>query len=207
MHVHALRRALGADRIVTRAPGYLVCLEPDELDTVRFEELLGGASRRRRWRSGAGPRSPTSPTRPSPGPKPPASTRHAWARSRRVSSSTSRPATSAAHRRARELVAAHPHRERLRAQQLLALYRAGRQADALAAYRDARDALDELGLEPSTELRALQQQILRQDPALVPSRPARGTSVGRPSPGTELVGRALEVQRSAPCWNATTRGS
>ena len=76
---------------------------------------------------------------------------------------------------------------------MLALYRSGRQADALAAYRDARAALDELGLEPSTELRTLEQQILRQDPALVPPRPARGSSADRPSPGPELVGRALEV--------------
>ena len=47
------------------------------------------------------------------------------------------------------LAESHPHRERLQAQRMLALYRAGRQADALAAYRDARDALDELGLERS----------------------------------------------------------
>ena len=69
------------------------------------------------------------------------------------------------------LVAAHPHRERFRAQQMLALYRSGRQADALAAYRDARAALDELGLEPSAELRALEQQILLQDPGS--TRPPR----------------------------------
>src|SRR5262249_13546496 len=58
------------------------------------------------------------------------------------------------------LVAEHPHRERLRVQLMLALYRCGRQADALAAFRDARAALDELGLEPSATLRELEKQIL-----------------------------------------------
>jgi DNA-binding SARP family transcriptional activator/DNA-binding beta-propeller fold protein YncE len=65
------------------------------------------------------------------------------------------------------LVAEHPLQERLRGQQMLALYRAGRQADALDAYRQARRALvDELGIEPSEALQRLQQGILRHDPAL-----------------------------------------
>ena len=73
------------------------------------------------------------------------------------------------------LVREHPLRERLRGQQMLALYRAGRQADALAAYRDARHALvDGLGIEPSPRLRELEAAILRQDvaePAPPPRRP------------------------------------
>jgi class 3 adenylate cyclase len=73
------------------------------------------------------------------------------------------------------LVAAEPVRERLRAQLMLALYREGRQADALAAYRDARAALvEELGIEPGPELRELEAAILRQDEAL--ARPARVAS-------------------------------
>src|SRR5581483_770574 len=65
------------------------------------------------------------------------------------------------------LVAQHPLRERFREQLMLALYRSGRQADALDAYRDARDYLvDELGLEPSRKLRALERAILEQDDAL-----------------------------------------
>ena len=65
------------------------------------------------------------------------------------------------------LVAEHPHRERLRGTLMLALYRSGRQADALAAYRDARRVLlDELGLEPSRALQELEQAILRQEPDL-----------------------------------------
>ena len=79
------------------------------------------------------------------------------------------------------LVREHPLRERLRAQHMLALYRSGRQADALESFRDARRALvDELGLEPGRELRELEQAILTQDPALDPPR-ARGRPRLRPA--------------------------
>ena len=65
------------------------------------------------------------------------------------------------------LVSEHPLRERLRAQQMLALYRADRQADALEAYAEARRTLvDDLGIEPSEALQRLQQAILRHDPSL-----------------------------------------
>ena len=65
------------------------------------------------------------------------------------------------------LVVAEPLRERLHAQRMLALYRCGRQSDALAAYRHVRAALvDAIGVEPGPELRRLHEAILRQDPAL-----------------------------------------
>ncbi|MFL5894283.1 MAG: ABC transporter substrate-binding protein [Thermoleophilaceae bacterium] len=73
------------------------------------------------------------------------------------------------------LVREHPFREQLRAKLMLALYRAGRQADALAAYRDARQVLvDELGIEPSAELRELEAAILAQDTQLAAPAPPRG---------------------------------
>jgi DNA-binding SARP family transcriptional activator len=66
-----------------------------------------------------------------------------------------------------ELVAQHPFRERLRGQLMLALYRAGRQADALEAYQEARKFfVDELGIEPGAALRNLERTILRQEPSL-----------------------------------------
>jgi predicted ATPase/DNA-binding SARP family transcriptional activator len=97
------------------------------------------------------------------------------------------------------LVERYPLREGLRARQMLALYRAGRQADALAVYRDARATLDdELGIAPGGELQALERSILQQDPALgAPSQPndtARvPTRVRLPVPSTQLIGRARDV--------------
>ncbi len=68
-----------------------------------------------------------------------------------------------------ELVDRHPFRERLRAQLMLALYRGGRQADALRAFRSAADSLlDELGIDPGPELQSLEGRILNQDPDLQP---------------------------------------
>ena len=65
------------------------------------------------------------------------------------------------------LVHTHPYRERLIGQLMLALYRSGRQAEALQAYRDARSTLaDELGLEPGHDLKDLERRILSQDPSL-----------------------------------------
>ena len=85
-------------------------------------------------------------------------------------------------------VAAHPYRERLWELLITALYRAGRQADALAAYRRVRARLaDELGLEPGPGLRELERQVLGHDPALQPARAGN-----LPSLATELVGREEE---------------
>ena len=94
------------------------------------------------------------------------------------------------------LVSEHPLREHLRAQLMTALYRGGRQADALACYRDGRAYLDvELGLEPGAELRELERRILGHDPALA------APSAGRPAdrhapllPPTRTIGRAEELR-------------
>jgi predicted ATPase/DNA-binding SARP family transcriptional activator len=107
-----------------------------------------------------------------------------------------------------ELTASHPLRERLWQHRMLALYRCGRQADALACYQDVRQHLaDELGIEPRAELRELERAILTQDPALdgpsqvirldpppptvAPSEPALASNDGALS--TSLVGRTHEV--------------
>ena len=81
------------------------------------------------------------------------------------------------------LLTRHPLREGLRAQQLLALHRSGRQSEALAAYRRFRDVLaDELGLEPSPRLKELERRILRHDPTL-DYRPVRAAA----APGVQYV--------------------
>jgi predicted ATPase/DNA-binding SARP family transcriptional activator len=93
-------------------------------------------------------------------------------------------------------VTEYPGRERLLDQLMRALYRCGRQADALAAYRDGRRRFDEeLGLELSAELRQLEQAILRQDPALdapVPREPTSRLSV--PVPPTPIIGRDGDIR-------------
>ncbi len=92
------------------------------------------------------------------------------------------------------LVAQHPLRERLRRQLILALYRSGRQAEALAAYRELRRMLTtELGIEPTPALRELERRILLQDPTLVPNRP-RTT---RPHRKTRWTAMAQSPRRGA----------
>jgi DNA-binding SARP family transcriptional activator len=86
-----------------------------------------------------------------------------------------------------QLIRAHPFRERLRGLLMLALYRSGRQADALQAYRDARSLLaEELGLEPGSVLRELETAILRQDPALELPSPDRARTGPSGSPESWL---------------------
>ena len=101
-----------------------------------------------------------------------------------------------------ELVAAHPARERLRRDLMVALYRAGRQADALAAYQRGRQVLiEELGVEPGPELRKIHESILRSDPALLSSAtpPSRQPPVQAsrprqlPSPPPDFTAREAEI--------------
>jgi predicted ATPase len=101
-----------------------------------------------------------------------------------------------------QLVAAHPLREHLRAQLMLALSRSGRQADALRAYQNAREVLAvELGLEPSPELRALESAILQQDQAVVRRRtdaPSGRSRTNLRTPLTRLIGRKPDMDALRP---------
>ena len=94
------------------------------------------------------------------------------------------------------LARAHPLRERLQAQAMLALYRAGHQADALEVYRSTRALLaNDLGLEPEAELRDLHQRILRHDPSLaVPDAADQAPPASLPVPPNPLRGRERELR-------------
>ena len=199
VYVSQLRKHLGPARIETRAPGYLVRAEAEELDLGRFERLVASAQRSEPahradllckalslWR---GP--PLAEFRDEP---------FAQAASRRLGELR----LNALEQRLEvdlqlgehsslvpeleSLVTAEPLREGLRRQLMLALYRSGRQAEALERYREGRRLLvDELGIEPGPGLQELEQAILRQDPALGERRERsmpRGSVV---SLGSELV--------------------
>ena len=178
VYVSRLRKELGEGRLVTRAPGYLLRVDPGELDLDRFERLLGEArtdepetaARKLRgalalWR---GPALGDLAYEPFAQPE------IARLEELRLVALEQRIEADLACGRHRELIGElealvfeHPLRERLRCHLMVALYRSGRQAEALAAYRAARHALsEELGLEPGGELRQLEQAILRQDPRL-----------------------------------------
>jgi predicted ATPase len=97
--------------------------------------------------------------------------------------------------RLERLVAEAPLREKLRAQLMLALYRGGRQADALGAYQAARRTLvEELGIEPGPELRRLERQVLDHDPALMAPTVA---GVQLPAPPTPFYGRERELAEAS----------
>ncbi|MFE4834898.1 BTAD domain-containing putative transcriptional regulator [Arthrobacter sp. NPDC056691] len=99
------------------------------------------------------------------------------------------------------LIARQPYRERLWASLVLALYRSDRQADALAACRDARKVfMEELGIDPGSRLRELERSVLRQDPSLAAPaldghRPIRKRMENLPAELTPLVGRETELQK------------
>jgi DNA-binding SARP family transcriptional activator len=171
-YVSQLRKALGADRIVTRQPGYLIDLEPGELDLERFEALVERddvEALREGLALWCGPALADLAFEPF------AQAETARLEELRLAALERRLQLDLEHGRDAELVGElegliveHPLRERLRGQLMLALYRSGRQADALAAYQAARGTLVErVGIEPGSMLQELERAILRQDPLLL----------------------------------------
>ena len=95
-----------------------------------------------------------------------------------------------------QLTREHPLREGLWAKRVLALYRSGRQTEALRVLQDARDSRAEVGLEPGTDLRELEQQIFDRDSSLDPEATrARAISHYLPAPPDRLVGREADVEK------------
>ena len=179
VYVSRLRKVLGDGIIGTRPPGYVLDVAREDVDLYRFEQLLSDAREQPASEAAATLRDALALWRGSPlaDVADEAFAQHEIARLEelRLAGTEDRiDADLALGRHAQlvgeleELVGRHPYRERVRGQLMLALYRTGRQADALAVYRDARSTLaDELGLEPGSDLRELEQRILTQDRALL----------------------------------------
>ena len=217
VHVSQLRQALGDGQpIVTRPTGYAVELAPGALDLERFERHLEDARRLGAAGDQAGAadalragldlfRGPALSDVELFGRASTEGTRldglRLAALEDRLELDLALGRHAAVVPELEALVAEHQYRERLHAHLMLALYRDGRQAEALDAYRRARAVLvDELGLEPGPELQRLEAAILAQDPALEaaarpapPAAPARTPAL--PARTSSLVGREAELGR------------
>ncbi|HEX6418222.1 MAG TPA: BTAD domain-containing putative transcriptional regulator [Acidimicrobiales bacterium] len=209
-HVSRLRAALGreGDRVVTRPPGYLLRVEPGELDAERFAGLVGAARRRTAgdpgealalldralglWR---GP--PYGELRDeefAAGDAVRLEELRLVAVEERIDARLALGHHEAEVGELEALCAEHPLRERMRGQLMLALYRSGRQADALRAFEQHRRTMAaELGLDPSPELRDLEARILDHDPGLALRAPGPVTPPAVAAPVTSFVGRAGDV--------------
>jgi DNA-binding SARP family transcriptional activator len=191
-YVSTLRRILGrhddgGEIIHTRPPGYVVTVHPGQLDLHRFESLVakgrGAAQQGNReaaaevlrealalWR---GPALDGLPTPLLRNEARRLDDLRLQVLEERIQADLACGRSNTLTDELSALVAAHPLRERLRGFQMLALYRSGRQADALESYREAQRLLrSQLGVDPGPELRNLHMTILRADPALRPNAPA-----------------------------------
>jgi peptide/nickel transport system substrate-binding protein len=234
-HVKRLRRALEPERargiagqvLITRPPGYLLRVGPGTLDTMRFEELT---ARARRALADGGARAAGAMLREALG---------LWRGQAFEEFADSDVVVAEADRlgelrlgavedrieadlqlgRHRELVAEleglvreQPLRERLWAQLMLALYRSGRQADALLAYQRARSVLvEELGIDPGAELRRVHAAILAQAPGLdlpAPAEvsPTRALPEALKPTGPVFAGRTAELTWLRDAWTRAAQG-
>src|SRR5215831_12694117 len=205
-YVKRLRQALGPagyERIVTRPAGYLIRVEPGELDVARFRQLAGAGQAAARagswerassqlgealglWRGVPLADVPSAALRAAEVPRL-AELRLAAAEARAEAElHLGRHAGVVGELQA--LVAAEPLRERVWELLMLALYRSGQQAAALAAYRQARRVLvDQVGIEPGPGLREMNQKILLDDPALL-----------SPAPENALAGNGAQARPAGP---------
>ena len=213
VYVSQLRKLLPPKTLVTRSPGYMLTAEPETIDLLRFERMFADgrdalaagnperASRSLRealelWRG---------PPLAELAAEPFARIEGGRLEDLRLAVIEARVEADLALGRHAELIGElevliveEPHRERLREQLMLALYRSGRQPEALEAFREARATLDEIGLEPSERLRELERAILTQDAALVPRPTLIGQAVELPGPLRAVspfpfVGRTKEL--------------
>src|SRR5215470_15922558 len=174
VYVSQLRKALGAGVIVTQGRGYRLAADPEQVDAVRFGALAGGDAARARQRLCAAlglwrgePLAEFTYERFAQGEIGRLREARLAATEDRIEADLALGAGGELIGEIESLIAASPLRERLRGQLMLALYRAGRQADALVVYRQASELLrEELGLEPGRALQELERSILGHDPCL-----------------------------------------
>jgi predicted ATPase/DNA-binding SARP family transcriptional activator len=210
VHTAALRRALGG-HIRTVGSGYALDAAPEQVDAARFDELLGSAAlvpdpaRRAAvlrealalWRGQPFADVPRTPA---------IAAAAARLEEQRLAATEERVEADLAGGRhedlvaeLRELVAAHPERERLAGQLMLALHRCGRGAEALDVYAALSSALDRrLGVDPSDELAALERAVRRADPTLAAPTPA-----SLPAPASRFIGRRRELAETADLLGRT----
>jgi predicted ATPase/DNA-binding SARP family transcriptional activator len=204
--VHGLRRALGSDTVSTQGDGYRLAVGEGELDLERFTRLLSRAEAEDPEHAAATLREaldlhqgialanvPNAPFVAVERER--IEELRLLALERRVDADLARGVTAELVPELEALAVAHPFHESFRRQLMLALYRSGRQAEALEAYRRTRSELvDELGVEPSRALQELEAAMLRQDPALdIHPRAERARGTTLPTPARPLIGRELEV--------------
>jgi len=204
-YVYRLRQVLGDDRISSEAGGYVLRADAAEIDAARFEAMVKAAKAYlpsdpskaaaalsealTLWRGA--PLADLSNEPSLRGEIARLEELHLSATEHRIAAEIEMGGHSTVVSELDALTARYPLRERMWANLMLALYRLGRQAEALAAFQRARQVLaDELGTEPSQELQRLNEQILRRDPSLSLGEPAR--QAVRPSrvdlqPGTEVA--------------------
>lgn len=191
-YISRLRKSLGEGRVLRRPPGYLLHVENEELDLDRFERLLDDGRRRfsdgdaadaaealqaalRLWRGPALADVLYEPFAQHEAER--LEERRLIAMEARIDADVALGRDSELVPELEALVREHPQRERLLGQLMLALYRAGRQTEALTAFGSARQRLaEELGLEPASQLAELQRRILAHDPGLraAPNKAAAG---------------------------------
>ena len=213
-YVKRLRQSLrdaGLARISTRPGGYLIDVDAGELDVARFEVLLGSARAAARdgsWNQAAAdaraalllwrgePLADVESEVLAAREVPRLAELRLQALEARIDADLHLGRQSEVSAELQRLVSVHPLREHLHAQLILALYRCGRQGQALAAYQHARRVLaEELGVEPGTRLRELHRQVLDSDPALA-ADPA--PAAGEPAAAYAAAGPPARVPAQLP---------
>ena len=228
-YLSRVRRGLGDDGglIVTRGSGYVLQVEPTTIDAARFAALVAQG----RWQAAEGDHRSAGrtlrdalalwrgPALADVAEAPSARAEAVRLEEARLAALEARLEADLACGRHGELVGelesvtrAHPLRERCWQMRMLALYRAGRQAEALRSYQELRRLLgEELGIDPSPTLQRLETAVLRQDPELEWRPPpaagaAVATSPGPPPGDGGFVGRVAELDRLHAAWTAARSG-